>query len=228
MKFLIDHTNRSSNNSFVIDVSNHSLNTLKLNSLFIDNMKQLKSFLFYIQENNNRLDGILIECNYDKNVSIILSNLRNQINKKCENKYQIECNEAGFLSISCNEKFNLIFSPLDYHEVFPCLGFTKPIYKFKRSYEAELTLPDYLDFNTRFCYMNVYYNNINFIFQKRLEIKNKQLTTFGKNLFSYYSINKFINNLQINFFYDKNQKIPFTNKINLLAEFQLTNNKNQT
>jgi len=219
MKFLIDKTNKNSNNSFSINVSEYSINSLKINHLFMDDLKDLKYFRFYVQEDNSRNDGILISIPFECDITSILYNLKEEFKKKCENQYEIEFDDV--LKISSNENFNLVFTSLGTHKtIYPVLGFTKPLYKHKKSYISEIPITTYLDFDPDYIYMSLYYNNSNLICKQRIPLE-KRLTLFTDKMFSYYSIYKFMNNIKIRFDYDKNEKVPYTNDFQFKMELDL-------
>jgi hypothetical protein len=230
MKFLLDKSNQVSKNSFIIDISEYSLNSLKINHLFINDLKSFKSFQFYIQEDNNRTDGILISIPFDLDPVVILGYLQLELNKKCENEYTIESVD-GYITITSNEIFNLVFTSLeDYKEIFPVLGFTKSLYKHKKSYTSEISLVEYLNFDPNYVYITMIYNNSNLICKKKIKIQEKkQLTYFNKFEFDIFTLGKFINNVKIQWDFDKYGKIPYTHNPDFLLELNILNyNKNQT
>lgn len=206
MKFLINSDNKDSINSYSINLSNYSSNSIRIDHFYIDNLKPLIYFEFYIQENTSRTEGILINIPFSNDTTVILYHLKMEFQRKCENKYQIEL-VNGKLSISCNENFNLVFSNLG-KEVFPVLGFNKTLYKYKKSYVAEIGLNTYLDVDPNYVYISYYYNNNNLICRHRLPM-NKRLRNFNEKEFCYFPLPKYINNVKIKLHYDKNNLIPY-------------------
>jgi hypothetical protein len=220
MKFLIDKTNRCSNNSFSIDISEYSLNSLKIKHLFINNLKPLTTFQFYVQEDNSRNDGILISVPFDNDPGVILYHLEEELKNKCENQYEIEIKDH--IKISSNENFNLVFTPLGSKNIYPVLGFTKSLYKHRKTYTSEIPIQLYLDLDPMYIYISLYYNNSNLISKQRIQL-DKKLSLFNDRMFSYSTVSKFMNNVKIKFNYDEKENIPYTQDFQFTMELDMFN-----